>query len=113
MSSLESPEDFQVVLDDWGEDVEFRPNENAASRFVRGLVDRSPPQGIEGTPEGLAWDAAVALHNSSATGVSSSELDEGSNQVRIAPRIGGPRVWMSVRILEHTERVIRLGLTGG
>lgn len=111
--SLETAEDFQVALDDWGEALQFRKDENSAARHFRGIVDREPPQVIDGAPEGLAYAMVITTPNSAAAGISSGELDEGGNQVLIAPRIGTAAKWMNVNLIGHDERVIRLGLTGG
>lgn len=111
--TLEREEDLDAVLRDWGEVLQWRATPQSAPRDIDALVDRSPPGPIAGAPEGVAYDVEIVTRNNPARGVSSAELDEGTNEVLVAPRLGGLAKWLSVRLLSNDERAMRLGLTGG
>ena len=104
---------FPSLIDLHGESIGFRANSAGATRTINALVDRDPPQVIDGSPEGLSYAVIISVYNSATTGIASTELDEGTNVVLVSPRQGVTAVWMSVRLIDHDSGLMRLGLNGG
>lgn len=63
---------------------------DGTTRTVNAIVDRDPPEVIDGTGRSVRPTMTITLPNSSTTGLALSEADaHGKVKVRVAQRIGG------------------------
>jgi len=75
------------AADDFVEWVEYLPREGRA-RTIRAVVERSPPEPLDGAPGGVKPSMVLVVLNDEQAGVGSREVDTGGDRVRVPSRIG-------------------------
>lgn len=74
---------FTGLLDLFGESITYWPG-FGGSRIVRAIVDRDPPEILDGSGNAIKPKATVQVYNSRTTGIESRELDIGRDEVEFA-----------------------------
>jgi len=59
-----------------------------AGREITAIVDRDDAQALDNAPRGKAEKITLTVANSDTTGISSSELDTGGDEISVADRVG-------------------------
>lgn len=82
---------------------------SSASRQVLALVNRQPISKAEGAPHGHGPRLEIEVVNDSASGISSAEVDEGRDKVRlIAVLEEEPQELRITKVLSHDAGMMRL-----
>jgi len=80
-------EAFDEVLDELGEEVTYKPY-GGDSRSILAIIDRNPPAPIgPGGQQGRAPRAIIVVKNSSTAGISTTELDTGTDKISYPVRL--------------------------
>lgn len=94
--------------DEFAEKVEYHPR-GGRPRVIAALVDRPPPQQIEGVPRGLAPAITIQVANDHVKGISSAHLDTGGDQIKVALRHGGVLELRSIsKLVEHGSAMLTI-----
>jgi hypothetical protein len=106
--------DGALFLADFAETIVYKPRPtqtvpSPAPRTITALVDREPPAFLL-EADGLAVPTVhVIVRNSATTGISSSEVDTGGDQMDVALRLGQAAATKRiVRIVSHDAGLLRL-----
>jgi hypothetical protein len=110
--------DAEAALDQWGEDVTFTPPGGAA-RVILAIVERTPPQGIDGAPRGSAPGLVVQAANRSTAkaadgygGIDPTEISPMCGTVAVPAKVGDAAQTRTIaEILSQDEGMVRLRLT--
>lgn len=82
---------------------------SSVSRQVLALVNRQPISKAEGAPHGHGPRVEIEVANNSISGISSAEVDEGRNKVRLIVVLGEePQELRITKILSHDAGMMRL-----
>jgi hypothetical protein len=80
-------------------------------RIISALVNRSPPEPVDGAPAGHGPRLTLAAANSAVTGISSSEVDISKDTVTLAVRIGEtPQARRITNIISQDAGMMQLGI---
>ena len=71
---------FPQLLDNFGESITYWPN-FGGSRIVRAIINRDPPEILDGTGNAIKPKAVLQVLNSRRTGIESREKDIGKDEV--------------------------------
>ena len=114
-------DDAALFLIEFGEDILYRASEGGTERTVRAIIDRNPPEALAEPPnKALAPLLAVEVMNSADEvtlagntfkGISTSEVDTGGGEVKLALRIGETAQWRPIKkLLSQDPGILRLGV---
>ena len=73
-------------LETFGETVTYYPKAGG-SREITAVVTRGQPTELDGAPHGHAPRLTIAVANDATTGISSSKVDTGGDEVKLSRRI--------------------------
>lgn len=91
-----------VVLAEFGETVHYMPNGGGEREIQAIPLERGVPKDLEMLPRGLAPDSKWLVHNNATTGITSDEIDDGLDGLKIAQRVGETPVTRPIlRLLKH------------
>jgi hypothetical protein len=71
---------FPGLLDQFGESITYWPG-FGGSRIIRAIINRDPPELLDGTGNAIKVKAVLQVFNSRKTGIEGRELDIGRDQV--------------------------------
>jgi hypothetical protein len=95
-------------VNDFAEAVTYYKR-NGLSRVINAVVVRENFVSIGDTSDSIVPVLEVHVANNSTTGISSDELDAGSDRIEVAMRVGQPATLRSiVRLRAHDEGLIVL-----
>lgn len=78
---------FPGLLDTFGESITFYPG-TGGSRSIVGIINRDPPELIDGSGNAIKPKATIQVTNSATLGISSKELDTGRDEISFMLNIG-------------------------
>lgn len=81
---------FPGLLDLFGESITYWPG-FGGSRVVRAIVNRDPPEILDGSGNAVKPKAIVQVFNSRRTGIESRELDIGRDEMEFPLQIDDQR----------------------
>lgn len=97
-------------LSTFGETVTYYPKAGG-SREITVVVTREQPADLDGAPHGQAPRLTIAVANDATTGISSSEVDTGGDEVKLARRIGETAINRRItKLLSQDAGMIELEL---
>lgn len=73
----------------FAESIEYWPAGAVAARQIKAIVDRNPPAPIGEAPRMLVTRLQIEVANDGTAGILATELDRGSDRVKLALRVGG------------------------
>jgi hypothetical protein len=71
----------------FGESVVYYPS-SGTGRTIEGIVTRSGPMELQGFPAGRSELLQVSVANDAVSGISSAEIDTGTDFIEVAARLG-------------------------
>ena len=71
-----------------GETVTYYNEARGVSREITAIVEEKLPEGLQSVPHGQAPVFIVTVRNSSTEGISSDELDLGTDLIELTTRLG-------------------------
>lgn len=99
--SIDQQADAHIFDQDFGEELVYHPY-NGPARLITGSVFREVPEPLEtgNTPTVVM---AVSVPNSSEQGISRDELDLGRDQIEVAVKVGGEKVFRKLAVVEDED----------
>ena len=104
----ESPFDIAAVaavpyfLAEFAQSVSYMPAAGGQREIKAIPIERGAAEGIDGMPRGLAPSSLWLVHNNATTGITSNEIQDGTDNLKIAQRIGEtPMDRPILRLLKH------------
>ena len=77
---------FPMLLDQFGESITYYPAAGG-SRSIQAIVNRDPPEILDGSGNAVMPKALLQVLNSTTSGIGSSEVNIGSDEVGFPLRI--------------------------
>ena len=93
---------FEHLLYDFGEQIVYVPA-NGAERPIDAQVNRSAGQAIDFSGGIVSYRIIIEVHNNASCGIASHELDQGTANIKVARRVGGPLTELCVAQLINAE----------
>ena len=91
---------FPGLLDTFGESITYWPG-TGSFRTIVGIIDRDPPELIDGSGNAIKPKATIQVTNSTTLGISSRELDTGRDEISFMLKIGDTiATRLSVNVLQ-------------
>lgn len=81
---------FPNLIALFGESITYWPG-FGGSRIIQAIVDRDPPEILDGSGNAVKPKATIQVFNSRKTGIESRELDIGRDEVEFALMIDDPK----------------------
>lgn len=78
---------FPGLLDTFGESITYYPGAGG-SRSIVGIINRDPPELIDGSGNSIKPKATIQVTNSATLGISSRELDTGRDEISFMLKVG-------------------------
>lgn len=78
---------FPLLLSQFGEPILYLPS-GGGRRTVQAIVDRDPPAVFDASGNAVLRTAVIRVHNSCRVGISSQELNTGTDEIEIALMVG-------------------------
>lgn len=94
---------FPALLTQFGESITYLPA-GGFSRCIQAIVERSPPAVYDASGNAVMPRAVVRVYNSCRSGIASSEVDSGTDEVELPLKIGDstPKR-MSVMVMQSED----------
>jgi len=93
---------FEHLNEDFGEKIVYLPA-SGGERTIEAQVDRRVGQQIDFSGQIVSYRILIQVHNRSSDGISSAELDQGTANIKVARRVGGPLEQLCVAQLINAE----------
>lgn len=78
---------FPMLLSNFGESITYFPR-SGGYRVIQAIVTRDPPAIFNAAGDAIMPRAMIRVHNSAATGISSKEVDIGSDEIELPEKVG-------------------------
>ena len=78
---------FPMLLDNFGESITYLPASGAA-RSITAIVERDPPAIFDAAGNAVLPKATIRVYNSATSGISSNEVDIGSDEIEMLLKVG-------------------------
>lgn len=78
---------FPQLLSNFGESIVYLPG-GGGERDIQAIVDRDPPAIMDAAGNAVIPQFTVRVNNSCRSGIASSEIDTGTDQLKFVKRIG-------------------------
>lgn len=85
--SLFAQAGFPMLLSQFGESITYLPY-GGGSRSITAIVDREPPAILDAAGNTVLPQFIVRVYNSATTGISSTELDKGKDELQFPKKVG-------------------------
>jgi len=103
-------DDADIFLDAFGEPGTYMPR-GGGERAITIIVDREGVVGLGAAPSGQSGSWVVSVKNSSAEGISTSEIDTGGDKIKFANRLGEtPIARRIIRLISQDTGMMQLEL---
>jgi len=101
--SLFASTGFPMLLSQFGESITYLPHAGG-SREIQAIVEREPPAIYDASGNAVMPKAVIRVYNSCRSGIASSEVDPGGDEVEFALNIGDqlPKR-MSVMVMQSQD----------
>lgn len=98
----------QAQISTFGESIAYLPG-GGGERTITAIVDRKASEGLDDVPNGAAPFVVISVMNSSTTGISSSEVNTGTDKARVSFRKGETaRARRIVKPIGHNAGMLQL-----
>ena len=78
---------FPMLLDNFGESITYFPK-SVGYRPILAIVNRDPPAIFDAAGNAVLPKAEIRVYNSATSGISSKEVDIGSDQIDLPEKVG-------------------------
>jgi len=78
---------FPMLLDQFGESITYVPVAGA-SRSITAIVERDPPAIFDAAGNAVFPKATIRVYNSATTGIASSAVNIGSDEITMSLKVG-------------------------
>ena len=85
--SLFASTGFPMLLSQFGESITYLPSKGG-SRQIQAIIDRDPPAILDAAGNAVLPLATIRVNNSCRSGIASSEVDTGSDEIEFPLKIG-------------------------
>ena len=82
---------FPSLLDNFGESILYVPY-GGALRYVTAIVEREPPSVFDASGNAVFPKASIRVYNSTRSGIASSEVDIGKDEIEMYLKVGDTSV---------------------
>jgi hypothetical protein len=94
---------FHGLLSQFGESITYWPG-FGGSRIVDAIINRDPPELIDGSGNAIKPAALIQVYNSRRNGIESLELDTGRDKIEFPLRIDDQRTTLfSLMVLQSSS----------
>lgn len=102
---------FPMLLEQFGESIVYLPT-GGGRRSITAIVERNPPAIFDASGNAVLPTANIRVYNSCRTGIASSEINIGSDQVELVLKIGStiPRTFSFMTMTSQDAGVTALAL---
>lgn len=103
---------FPALLTQFGESITYAPKDGPL-RVIDAIVERNPPAILSATGDAVFPEATVRVYNSVTTGIGSSEVDIGKDELVMALKIGDAtaRRFSMLTMISQDAGVVTLAVT--
>jgi hypothetical protein len=100
-----------MLLANFGESITYFP-QGGGSRPIQAIIDRDPPAIFDAAGNAVLPVAMVRVYNSCRSGISSHELDTGTDEIEFPLRIGDtlPKRFSVMQMQTQDSGVVSLAL---
>lgn len=96
------------LLREFGEEIEYYNLAGDPARTITAMIQRDGAELLTETGDVSAEMFIVRVANNETTGISTSEIDTGGDEVMIAPRVGeAPRRMSIVKLMQGSQALTR------
>lgn len=102
---------FPMLLDNFGESIAYIPA-SGQRRVISAIVERDPPAIFDAAGNAVMPTATIRVYNSIASGISSKNVDIGSDQVEFKLKIGDakPKTFSLMTLMSQDSGVTQLAV---
>lgn len=102
---------FPMLLSQFGESITYLPY-SGGSRSITAIVDRDPPAIMDAAGNAVVPQFIVRVYNSATSGISSRELNTGSDELQFVKKIGEtiPATLSIGQIISQDAGVVQLAV---
>jgi len=93
-----------------GETVTYRPYGGTARVITQAIVDRNPPESVDGLDRGVSPRMVVTVPNSATLGVSSAECNTSVDLIDVSDRVGVAATSRNILNMRHDAASVVLEL---
>lgn len=103
---------FRSLLLQFGESITYHPR-SGGYRTITAIVERDPPAIFDAAGNAVLPKATIRVYNSATSGISSKEVDIGSDQIELPEQVGNiiRRKFSLMSLMSQDSGVIQLALT--
>jgi len=102
---------FPALLSQFGESITYLPR-GGGRRPIDAIVERSPPAVFDASGNAVMPTATIRVYNSCRSGVASSEVDTGGDEIEMFLKIGDaiPKAFSVMTLLAQDSGVTHLAV---
>lgn len=102
---------FPMLLQQFGESIVYKPT-GGGRRVISAIVERNPPAVFDAAGNAVLPTATIRVYNSCRSGISSREVDIGSDEIEMVLKIGEtiPRTFSLMTMTSQDSGVTVLAL---
>ena len=101
-----------MLLDNFGELITYFPR-SGGYRTITAIVNRDPPAIFDAAGNAVMPKASIRVYNSATSGISSKEVDIGSDEIELPEQVGNVilRRFSLLTLVSQDSGVTELALT--
>ena len=102
---------FPMLLDNFGEPITYYPK-SGGYRTITAIVEREPPAILDVSGNAVQPKLTIRIYNSATSGISSKEVDIGSDQIALPEHVGDiiTRKFSLMQLVSQDSGVTQLAL---
>ena len=102
---------FPMLMSQFGESITYVPS-GGGRRSIVAIVERNPPAVFDAAGNAVLPTATIRVHNSCKSGISSQEVNVGTDEVELTLKVGEtiPRTFSFMTMLSQDSGVTQLAI---